>query len=109
MLSLKTSLPFFFLVALATLSACSRQEASESPITVSTGEIERVQPQQPMLSSGIDLQFVKAEISPGDDFYRYVNGLWLDNTEIPADKSNYGGFTVLADEAEENLRSIIET
>ena len=47
-------------------------------------------------------------IAPGDDFYRYVNGNWLEDTAIPADRSNYGAFTVLADEAETDLRSIIE-
>jgi putative endopeptidase len=45
---------------------------------------------------------------PGDDFFRYMNGKWLDETEIPADKSNYGGFIILGDEAQENVKAIIE-
>src|SRR5690606_30873630 len=43
-----------------------------------------------------------------DDFYRYVNGAWLSNTQIPADKSNYGAFTMLDDVAQTNLRSLID-
>ena len=45
---------------------------------------------------------------PQDDLYRFVNGAWLARTEIPADKSNYGSFTMLADGAEANLRVIAD-
>jgi predicted metalloendopeptidase len=47
-------------------------------------------------------------IRPQDDFYQYVNGTWLEKTEIPADKSNYGAFTELYDKAQKDLRVIIE-
>jgi putative endopeptidase len=54
------------------------------------------------------LQNFDRSVRPQDDFYRYVNGHWLKNTPIPADKSNYGSFNKLADEAEANLRVIVE-
>src|SRR5690606_30939034 len=60
------------------------------------------------LASGIELEYFDTRVAPGDDFYRYVNGIWLANTPIPADKSNYGVFTVLDDEAREQLRALIE-
>ena len=34
-------------------------------------------------------------VRPQDDFFRYVNGKWLDNTPIPADLSAYGSFAIL--------------
>ena len=40
--------------------------------------------------------------------YRHVNGKWLDEFEIPADKSNYGAFTVLSDKAREDVKATIE-
>jgi endothelin-converting enzyme/putative endopeptidase len=46
-------------------------------------------------------------VDPGDDFFRYANGEWLDTTDIPADLSNYGMFTELALEAEEHVQEII--
>jgi len=49
---------------------------------------------------GIQTQWIDKSVDPGDDFYEYVNGEWLETTEIPADKTNYGSFTALADEAE---------
>lgn len=52
--------------------------------------------------AGMDLAY-----TPGDDFFRYANGHWLETTEIPADLSNFGMFTALALEAEEQVQEII--
>ena len=60
------------------------------------------------LTSGVDTKDFDLSVKPQDDFYRYVNGLWLEKTEIPADKSNYGAFNMLMDETREDLRKIIE-
>ncbi|MFZ5608836.1 MAG: M13 family metallopeptidase [Pseudomonadota bacterium] len=57
---------------------------------------------------GVDVTAMDKAVRPGDDFYRYVNGAWLETFEIPADKSNYGSFTALADLSEERIRAIIE-
>ena len=60
------------------------------------------------LGSGIELENFDTSVKAQKDFYRYVNGAWLQKTEIPADKSNYGSFSALSDESEKNLRTIIE-
>ncbi len=60
------------------------------------------------LNSGLELEYVSKELSPGDDFYRYANEGWLENTEIPADQSNWGSFSVIDDEVKANIRTIIE-
>ncbi len=60
------------------------------------------------LGSGIDKGHFDTQVRPQDDLYRAVNGTWLASTKIPADKSNYGSFSVLADEAEKQLRAIVE-
>jgi putative endopeptidase len=66
-------------------------------------------PAQPASSrSGIALGNIDQSVRPQDDLYRHTNGLWLKRTEIPADRSNFGRFTQLADEAEVQLRAIIE-
>jgi len=62
----------------------------------------------PPLSSGVIKGNVDPAVRPQDDFYRHVNGQWLTTTEIPADRSNFGTFTALADAAEANLRAILE-
>src|SRR5579863_1853883 len=60
------------------------------------------------LGSGIDLQYIDRSVRPQDDFFRYVNGVWLDNTEIPADKARYGSFDKLIDQSQEWQRGLIE-
>jgi len=57
---------------------------------------------------GFDTAGMDTSVRPGDDFYTYANGGWLKSTPIPEDKSNYGMFTVLADQAEAQIRAIIE-
>ena len=42
---------------------------------------------------GFDTAGMDTKVKPGDSFYRYANGTWLDKTPIPADKSNSGMFT----------------
>ena len=60
------------------------------------------------LGSGIERGNFDSNVRPQDDLYRAVNGTWLRQTTIPADKSNYGSFTRLADEAEVQVRALIE-
>ena len=48
------------------------------------------------------------DIRPQDDLFGHVNGRWLDEVEIPADRSSWGPFVQLADAAEEHVRAIIE-
>ncbi|MDB5972283.1 MAG: peptidase, partial [Hydrocarboniphaga sp.] len=62
----------------------------------------------PALSSGVDKANFDAGVRPQDDLYQAINGTWLKNTPIPVDRSNYGSFTKLADDAEAQLRVIIE-
>ncbi len=57
---------------------------------------------------GIDVENMDTSVSPADDFYRFVNGGWLETTEIPPDQANYGAFIELRDEAREHVRDIIE-
>ena len=58
--------------------------------------------------SGIDKSNFDTSVRPQDDFYQYVNGTWLEETKMPADKSRYGSFTILYDENQIKLRDIIE-
>lgn len=39
--------------------------------------------QDSIVSLGISTLHIDPSIKPADDFYRYANGQWLDNTKIP--------------------------
>jgi len=49
-----------------------------------------------------------AAVRPGDDFYQYVNGDWLAQHEIPADKAAWGPGSVLADQTDRRIVKLIE-
>jgi len=48
------------------------------------------------------------DIRPQDDLFGHVNGRWLDEVEIPSDRSSWGPFVQLADVAEQHVHTIIE-
>lgn len=60
------------------------------------------------LVSGVELQNFSKTIPAGDDFYKHVNGAWLERTEIPSDQSRWGSFSVLDDMVKEQVKTIIE-
>ena len=57
---------------------------------------------------GIRMSDMDKSVKPGDDFYRYANGHWLDTTTIAPDRTSAGIDVVLADEAEQQVRAIAE-
>ena len=59
------------------------------------------------LVSGLDLAGFDRSVRPQDDLYRFAGGGWLARTEIPADRSNYGTFLILDDQAREEVRKLI--
>ncbi|MBL7193858.1 MAG: M13 family metallopeptidase [Pirellulales bacterium] len=60
------------------------------------------------LRSGITTENFDRRVRPQDNLFGHVNGQWLQQTEIPADKSEYGSFTQLSDEAIENIHAIMQ-
>lgn len=59
------------------------------------------------IHSGIDLSYVDADIRPQDDLFGHVNGRWLAEYDIPADRATDGAFRQLFDRAEEQVRDLI--
>jgi len=56
---------------------------------------------------GIVLENMDTSVSPKDDFYNYVNGSWMKNTEIPADRPSWGGFSVLRKSTDADVLGIL--
>lgn len=73
-----------------------------------SNDAPQVTQQQAVKSSGIDMSNFDKNTRLQDDLYQGVNGKWLENTVIPADKSNYGAFTKLRDDSQTALKAIIE-
>lgn len=77
-------------------------------VAVSAGSVSALAQDAPRFGSfGFDTSGMDTSVAPGDDFSRYANGTWLDNTPIPADRSRYGMFTMLGEETEVRIQRII--
>ena len=83
----------------ANATDCSQRQ--DQPVTAS--------PSTPPLMSGVDQANFNRTVRFQDDLFRAVNGTWLDETQIPSDRSDFGSFTVLVDQAEKDCRKIIES
>jgi len=59
-------------------------------------------------NSGIAFEHFDRSVRPQDDLYRHVNGAWLNNFELPADKAVHGVFHELRDLSEKQVLAIIE-
>jgi len=77
-------------------------------VSAAAGTLTSAQQTSGGLSLGIDVSGMNRSVRPQDDFFRYVNGTWVDNTPIPADLSSYGSFAILRENASAALKQIIE-
>ncbi|HJX97550.1 MAG TPA: M13-type metalloendopeptidase [Chthoniobacterales bacterium] len=57
---------------------------------------------------GFDLAGMDSKTKPGDDFFRYANGAWIDKTQIPADKPAYSLRLAMTDLTERRLKDLLE-
>ena len=56
---------------------------------------------------GIIVENMDTSVRPNDDFFRYVNGSWLDKTEIPADRTSWGSFNELRKKTDADVLTIL--
>ena len=103
-----------FLTVTTILAGCASNAVAPPPPPVAVAEAPPVAPEVPpppkpqFGTYGFDLAGMDSNVRPGDNFYQFANGTWAKNTPIPADKSNYGAFTMLDDLSRERTRTIIE-
>ncbi|RUO21602.1 M13 family metallopeptidase [Aliidiomarina haloalkalitolerans] len=64
--------------------------------------------EQQALRSGVEINNMDTSVSPRENFFRYVNGGWLENTQIPADRARWGSFDELREQAEAHVLEIVQ-
>jgi putative endopeptidase len=57
---------------------------------------------------GFDTEGADLKTKPGDDFFRYANGAWLDRVQIPADKPAYSLRLAMTDVTDQRLHELLE-
>ncbi len=85
--------------SLALLAGCATQTAQPAA---------QARPPAAIGAWGIDLAARDLSTKPGDDFFKYANGTWAANTEIPADRTRWGTFDMLREKSDNDVRTIIE-
>ena len=87
---MKTIKKVFFTTAIASLTfvACKSDKTEEKV-------------------AGIVLENMDKTVKPTDDFFRHVNGAWLDKTEIPDDQTSWGGFNQLRKKTDADVLEIL--
>lgn len=56
---------------------------------------------------GINVSYMDTKVKPNDNFFRFVNGAWLDKTEIPSDKTTWGSFNELRQKTDKDALAIL--
>ncbi|MFG4000656.1 M13 family metallopeptidase [Flavobacterium aquidurense] len=57
---------------------------------------------------GINVSYMNTKMSPSQDFFQYVNGTWLSQTEIPSDRTTWGSFNELIKKTDKDAMSILK-
>lgn len=101
MTNLKT---FIGLAAILALAACgdSSQDAAGDQ-TPKDGELTALKD-----TAKIHWEFMDTSVKPGENFFRFCNGKWVDETEIPAEEKSWSSFNVLQEQNEKKLRALLE-
>lgn len=89
--------------SLLVLAACNGTSEAENKAQTQAPTLQKT-----ALASGVSKANMDLAVRPQDDFYLYVNGGWLARTEIPADKTSVGSFYDLRDQADVDVKAIIE-
>lgn len=58
--------------------------------------------------TGINPADINTKFRPQDDFYSYVNDIWIGKNPIPASETGWGNFNVLQEKSQTALRNICE-
>jgi endothelin-converting enzyme/putative endopeptidase len=68
----------------------------------------QAQDAKPAKEPGINIQYLDKSVKPSDDFFRFVNGTWLNTNEIPADRTRWGSFDELRQKTDADALAILK-
>ncbi|WP_223032165.1 M13 family metallopeptidase [Hanstruepera marina] len=91
------SLSFLSAMAFMSLVACKNDAKEETAVVEEES------------APGINLDYVDTSVKPSEDFFKYVNGKWLETNEIPDDRTSWGSFAELRKKTDADALSILES
>lgn len=91
-----------------TLVGIGNGRTALAAVAIAAGALAGCGTKEAPRTSGVDTANFDPSVSPADDFYRYVNGTWLDTVEIPPDFPTIGSFLSLHIDSENERHAILD-
>ena len=85
----------------AVASQAGAYEAPATPNTVAPAAAAAA------AASGIDVAAMDTGVRAQDDFFRYTQGKWLKDVDIPSDRSSWSAFSIAQERVEQQVSAII--
>ncbi len=60
------------------------------------------------VTKALDMADMDLSVKPGENFFEFANGGWMKANPVPSDKTQYGSFTVLYDDNQKKLKSLVD-
>lgn len=76
-------------------------------VTISACNCDGAKEKIPM-TKAIDQVNMDTTVKPGDNLFKYANGGWMKDNPIPPEYSQYGSFTVIYEDNQKQLKSLVE-
>ena len=96
------------LAAATIVGGCEQRNEPSNTAAATPGSVPR-QPATPAVGAwGFELDGMDKKATPGNDFFRYAVGSWVDRAEIPADLPYWNSMAALAVKAEEDVKGVVE-
>jgi putative endopeptidase len=92
--------------ALAVAATSVQSSAQTRPAAKAAAPAKTGKPQ--LGTFGFDTAGMNRAVPAGENFYEFANGQWAKSTPIPADRSNYGMFTMLEELSNQRTRQILD-
>lgn len=92
----------FGLALLVAITACgdSSKRASSSDSEDQLAELKD--------TARIHWEYMDTSVKPEENFFRFCNGKWVDETEIPEEEKRWTSFNVLQEKNEKKLKALLE-
>ena len=95
-----------FLIASAALAVLAAPFATSA--LIAQGATAMATTGKPAIGAwGVDLSGGDASVKPGDDWFRFTAGKWVDATTIPSDRAATGTFYDLRERTQDQLKALI--
>lgn len=89
------------------LNSCGTAKTTDNTTKTDT-EVAVAEPvKKEITEEGINLSYMDKSVRPQDDFFSYVNGNWVKNTQIPSDKASWGSFNALRENVDDASLDIL--